>query len=45
MAHGEAAGEPKDDAALVAGVDDGVRLGHEALVAAERGVERGVAQP
>ena len=42
--HGEAAGEAKDDAALVPRVDDAPRLGHHLLVACEGRVERGVVQ-
>ena len=42
--HGQPAGEPEHHAALVARVDDGARLRHEALVTADGGVERRVVQ-
>ena len=42
--HGQPAGEPEHHAALVARIDDGVRLRHEALVTADGGVERRVVQ-
>ena len=44
VAHGQAAGETEHDAALVACVDDRVGLRHQALVAADGGVERRVVQ-
>ena len=42
--HGQPAGEAQDDVSPGAGVDDRVRLRHEALVPSERGVERRVVQ-
>ena len=44
VAYGKPAGEPEDDAAFVAGVDDGVGLRHEVLVTAAGEVERRVVQ-